>query len=208
MSFDAETFPSYPMIHGLQREVVYPVRKRSNGSVEWRGTHVRFERYRWTIPTQTMTVAQRDAIHDFLVQRSHGINSFRFIDPMWRELDDVLLTHNTGSDWNLYLPLEGDDDTANTLHPMFNLVQGELTVTVNGSPGTISGLDVTDGIPVIDVPGTSGGETVRLSGNLYFTVHLEDNINSALLALKCSTNDPFIYTMSAITLLEVHQEYT
>lgn len=203
MAFEDVAFPDYPMKHDVSRSTIYPVTVRTNGTTEWRGTHVRFERFSWSLPPQTMTPAQKNAIRDFLIQRNHGLNSFRFQCPMTPSLTDATLSHNSGSYWNLYLPLS--DGTAGSLHPLFNPGLGGLTVTVDGSPGTISGITYIDGVPVLDVSGTTGTEVVKISGDFYFTVKLVTPMNYAMTALDCNSNVA-IYNVQPIELQEVFGE--
>lgn len=203
MSFDSATFPSFPMIHGVSKAISDPVQVSSNGTYEYRVRRNRWERLSWSIPTQTMTVAQKDAIRKFLLQRNHALNSFRFIDPEQSTLTSAKMSWNSGTYWNLAVPL--DANTAGT-HPIFNPILGELTVTVNGSPSTLNSFTVLNGVPVVSITGTTGSENVRISGNLYYTVRLATDLSYALYALDCS-NKPLGYQVSSIELIEVYGEY-
>jgi hypothetical protein len=208
MAFEAATFPSFPMVHDFGRQTIYPVITRTNGTVEWRGTHVRFEKFRWTIPTQTMTVPQKEAIRDFLVQRNHGLSSFRFRDPQLPSLTNAILGYRSPG-WDLYLPFSSS--VPGNLHPIWNPIISELTFTRNGvsvSPSNVS-FAITGGIPQVTIVGSSSGDTIRVSGPIYFTAKLMSPLSQTLAALDhCGgTNNPYIYNVNAIELMEVHGEY-
>ena len=203
MAYDNVQFPFYPMLHGVRKEIIDPVVVSSNGTYEYRVKRSRWERFRFSLPTQTMEDSQKEAIRVFLSQRNHGLNSFRFVDPALPTFDDAILSHNTGAFWNIALPF--DASTPGT-HPIFNPVIGGLTVTVDGGGGTINSTSVLNGVPVIEVTGTTGGEVVRVSGPINFTVRLDSNFDSTIFALKCAGNLPLGHQVANIELIEVYNE--
>lgn len=209
MAFDNVTFPSYPMIHGLEKTVSDPVVITSNGTYEYRLKRTRWERYTWTIPTQTMTDDQKEEIKNFLLQRNHALNSFKFIDPDMSAFDNAIMPFSGQSGFfNMNLP--AGTDTTGT-HPVFNPDMGGLTCTVNGSPSTISNFSITAGQPRFqpDLGIPSFGDVVRLTGPIHFTVRLAGDLNYALAALDAcaGVNTPIGHNVSAITLTEVFGEY-
>jgi len=203
MAFDNVNFPDYPLIHGLNKVITDPVQVSSNGTYEYRVKRSRWERYTWSVPTQTMTTAQKEEIRTFLSQRNHGLNSFKFIDPDYAAFDAAIMSHNSTDKWNLALPF--DTNTPGD-HPIFNPNVSALTVTVNGSPGVLGSASIIDGVPVIQVNGTTGTETIRITGQIDFTVRLNTDFKYALFALQCSDNRPAGHTVSAIELTEVFGE--
>lgn len=211
MAFDNEVFPAYPLIQDVRRDTIYPVKVRTNGTVEKRITHVRYEKFQWTIPTQIFSLEDKNRIRNFLVQRNHGLNSFKFNDPHLPELNDAILANGSGTNqWKLFLPF--DDNTPGDLHPLWNLDLSEITVTVNGSPVSLtpgSAPLYNENIPEMIVPGSSAGDTVRISGKIYFTVKLATPLSQALVGLDyCNqSNNPTYFNMQPITLVEVHGEY-
>lgn len=203
MAFDNVVFPTLPLIHDQNREVIDPVAIATNGSYEYRVRRQRWEKFVWRLSTQTMTNAQKEEVRGFLQARNAGLNSFKYTDPELSTLSSALMSHNTGEYWNLAVPL--DSSTAGT-HPIFNPDTSSLTVTVDGSPGTIAGFSVLNGVPVIQVTGTTGSEVVRVSGTVYFTVRLGSNFQESLFAL-CTDNSPRGHVVQSITLVEVYGEY-
>jgi len=206
MAFDDVVFPTVPLIHDQIRETIDPVSVASNGSYEYRTKRQIWERFVYRISTQTMTTTQKEQIRNFLLARGHGLNSFKYHDPELSLLQDAVLDYNSGTEWNLALPL--DSTTAGT-HPLFNLDETgspALSVTVDGSPGTLGSISVISGQPVITVSGTTGTEVVKLSGNAYFTVRLDSNFSETLQALNTS-NRPIGHVVNEIRLVEVFGEY-
>jgi len=203
MAFDNVIFPDYPMIHGVGKNIIDLVQTNSNGTYEYRVKRTGWERYIWNIPTQTMTVAQKETIKSFLVQRNHALNSFKFVDPDSPNLVDGIMSHSTGDYWNLNIPY--DATTAGT-HPIFNPTVGSLTVTVDGGADTIDAFDLSTGVPRIQILGTTGAELVKVSGPYYLTVRLSTNLSYALFALD-SNNEGIGYSVNNIELVEVFGEY-
>jgi hypothetical protein len=68
---------------------------------------------------------------------------------------------------------------------------------------------ITGGIPQVTIVGSSSGDTIRVSGPIYFTAKLMSPLSQTLAALDhCGgTNNPYIYNVNAIELMEVHGEY-
>ena len=201
MAFDNVVFPYYPMKHDITRTVEDPVNIVTNGTYEYRVKRQRWDKFTWVIPTQTMKADQRDAIKSFLAARNHGLNSFKFQDPDLPSLTDALLAHDHDSKWRLAIPF--DENTAGT-HPIFH--HGTMTATVNGSPASIIGYEVHNGIPLVHVSGSHSGSIVRISGPIYFAVRLANTFSEAYSALN-SSNRPIGLNVSEIELQEVFGEY-
>lgn len=204
MAFDNVTFPS-PPLGGLdvRREVIDPVSVSTNGSYEYRVRRQRWERFIWTIPTQTMTNTQKEEMRTFLSARSHGLNSFKYDDTELSTFDDAILEHNNGAWWNVAIPL--GTSTPGT-HPMFATHWPSLSVTVNGGAGSLSGFSLQNGVPCVAVSGTTGTEVVRITGSIPFVVRLGSNFQEAMLAL-CSDDSPRGHSVNSIKLVEVYGEY-
>ena len=202
MAFEDVTFPYVPTIHDQTRNVNDPVAVSTNGTYEYRVRRQRWEQFVWKIPSQTMTTEQKEAVRTFLSQRGASLTSFKFIDPELSTFTDAVMVHNSGDDWNLAIPY---DATTGGVHPMFNPDIGVLTVTVDGAPGTIASFNLIDGVPTIQVTGTSGGEVVKVTGQIPFTVRLGSNFQESLYAL-CQDNTPRGHVVQAITLVEVYGE--
>jgi hypothetical protein len=215
MAFSDTVFPDPKLIHGIRKSISDPVSVVGNGTFEYRIKKTQFERYSWNLPTQNMLESTKETIRSFLAQRSHGLDSFKFIDPAHSVLTDNILSHKSGSKW--YLNLAYDSSTPGT-HPIFHPAKtgspenADLTVSVNGgSPlGTITAFAIEDGKPVITVAGTSGGETVRVSGTYYMAVRLDSSLGWALAALDhanptTSYPDPNVVAADEIRLVEVFE---
>lgn len=203
MAFDNVEFPFYPTIHGSSKTVTDPVSVSSNGTYEYRVKRTRWERYSWKLPTQTMTDEQKNDIKNFLVQRQHGLNSFRFVDRDNQVMVDNILSHNSTDKWNLTVAL---DATTPGTHPIFNPEIGGLTAEVNGTPTVINAFGYLDGQPVITLTGTTGTETVTVSGPLFYTVRLASDFSSTIVALDCNA-DALGHSTDTIALMEVFGEY-
>lgn len=203
MAFDNIEFPFYPMIHGTGKTVTDPVSVSSNGTYEYRVKRTRWERYTWKLPTQTMTDNQKNSIKNFLLQREHSLNSFRFVDRDKPNMVDNLLSYNSTDQWNLNIAL---DATTVGTHPIFNPDISGLTATVDGTPTAITGFGYLGGQPVIDLPGTTGTEVVKVSGPLFHTVRLGSDFGSTIAALDCNA-DALGHNTDSIVLVEVFGEF-
>lgn len=203
MAFSGLTFPYFPSPHGTAKRVIDPVKVITNGTYEYRTKRARWERFMWSLATQTMTNDQKEDIRTFLSSIDHSLESFRFVDPDYPEFDDALLTYNSTTYWNLALPIA--TGTAGT-HPIFNPILGELDVTVNGVAGAITALSIINGVPAINVTGTDSNDVVRVSGPVYFTARLNSELSYALVALDCNSN-PLGHNVETLELIEVFGEY-
>jgi len=205
MAFDNVTFPTFPMTLGVNRVENYQVDIVSNSTIEYRRARHRWENYTFSIPTQTMTDAQKETIRGFLAQRNHGLASFRFVDPGDPTWDNELLDLAGASSWYLYNAF--DESTPGGNHPMFNQVTSELVATKNGVPTAIIGTGVTNGVPTINVAGSGGGDVIRITGPKYYTVRLATNFSYALAALcPGSSPSPRGHQVGSIELQEVFGE--
>jgi len=214
MAFDNVVFPYYPMKHGISKTVSDPVTVITNGSYEYRIKRQAWERYSWTLPTQTMTNEQKEAIKSFLSQRNSSLNSFKFNgDPDAISLVEARLSHHSGQYWNLNLPYSMADQSIPGTHPLFNADVDNWTITENGGPTTIVSagspnipLQYIAGQPVIHILGTYGTEDIRVTGDIHFTVRLGSTISYVLEALNTS-NETLGVNTGAIELVEVFGEY-
>ena len=207
MAFEDVTFPYYPMKHGITKTIIDPVSIVSNGNREYRIKRQSWERYEWTLPTQTMTNEQKEEIKAFLLSRNHSLNSFKFVDPDMASWIDTKLTYVSGTSWEVNLPLNNFNQTSSLpgTHPCFN---ADITdVTLGGTPAGFTGPTITNGIPVISVTGSSSGSNVRLTGGIpYFTVRLASALGYALAALD-TNNETLGVEHASIKLIEVFGEY-
>jgi len=176
----------------------------SNGTYEYRVKRTRWERYSWKIPTQTMTNDQKNDIKNFLVQRGHGLNSFKYVDRDQPTLTLNTLSWNSADKWNLNLAF---DDTTPGTHPIFNPENTTLQVYINGILSyTGVNVEYINGQPVIVVPTSSNGDDIKVSGVLPHTVRLASDFSSTIIALDCNA-DPLGHSTEAISLIEVFGEY-
>lgn len=207
MAFEDVVFPDYPMKHGISKLIIDPVSVITNGTLEYRIKKQAWQKFKWTVPVQTMTNEQKEDIRSFLLQRSSSLNSFKYVDPDAAVWNNARLSYHSGTLWEVNMPLSTFDQSVAGTHPLFN---AEIAgVSLNGTPigSPLPALQITDGVPVIDVSGSISADDVRItSGFMYFTVRLASTLSYALVALD--TNN---YTLGvqhdAIELLEVHGEY-
>ena len=203
MAYQDVAFPFYPSIHGVSKSVIDPVSISSNGAYEYRVKRSRWERYKWTIPTQTMTDEQKTTIKNFLLERRHALDSFRFADPEMPNLVDNKLSFNSSVYWNFNVHLS---DGVPGTHPIFNTDITGLSATADGSPIPIDELTYISGQPVLGIPAALSSADIRISGPFYYTVRLASDFNSTILALDCN-NLPLGHSVNAIELIEVFGEY-
>lgn len=207
MAFDNVVFPYYPMIHGTNKTVTDPVAVSSNGTYEYRVKRTRWERFTWTIPTQTMTNDQKNEVKQFLLARQHGLNSFKFIDRDGVNFVDNLLSPQNAAAglWNLNVA--HDSLNAGT-HPVFNAEWASMTADVNGGGSfPVSTTSIVAGQPVVSIPwATQPNDVVKVSGPLHYTVRLASDFSSTIAALDCN-NDALGHNTDSITLIEVFGEY-
>lgn len=221
MAFDNVTFPDIPLVHGVRREVIDPVNVTGNGTYEYRLKKQEWERYKFIIPTQTMTEAQRNEIISFLAQRGHGLNSFKFVDPGEPIFNYDVLEYASGNLWNLALPYSS---TVPGVHPIFNFDPTEMLVDIdNGTSQTVvNSFQINNGVPQVEIlGGYTGANVIKLFGNgstetavKTFTVRLNSALSSAIVALTSCPNIqsnanvvlPVGHNVQAIELIEVFGE--
>ena len=208
MAFDNVVFPNYPMIHGIKKSIVDPVSVVANGSREYRVKRQRWERYIWTIPTQTMTQQQKEEIKSFLVQRSHSLNSFKFVDPDASSLVNARLEMHPSftTYYKLALPYSMNNQTVQGDHPLFNTDPHLWTYVGSSGNGIYISTQIVDGVPYVELDYSSATGYFTASGNVYFTVRLNTPLEYALVALD-SNNETLGVNHSAIELIEVFGEY-
>jgi hypothetical protein len=202
MAFQNKTFPSIKLIHGVQRTELAPVNTTGNFLNERRIKKHRSTKFQWTIPAYLMEESYVQELRDFLAGVDFALDSFRFKDPFYPEFVDAPLSHHSTDLWKLNIPRQFDG-TAGT-HPIFNPVVGELTATVDGSPQAINAFSIVNGEPVIQLLGTTGTETVLVSGNCYMTVRLDSTLSQQIVALD-TANKPLGLNMNDIKLTEVFE---
>jgi len=202
-----------PMIHGMVKTIIDPVTIVSNGSYEARTKKQAWERYKWTIPTQTMMNAQKEEVKSFLIQRSHSLNSFKFVDPDAPVWAGTKLAHHSSTYWEVNLPYNtiqgGSPAEEPGTHPVFNHNAGQCNMTRNGSPAGADGsiIYIVDGVPCVKILGSSpSDEVIITSGPIYFTVRLNSTLSYALEALDTDNNTVGV-NHSAIELIEVFGEH-
>jgi len=201
MAFQNELFPDIKLKHGVAKSVLDPVSVVSNGNREYRLKKNRYDRFSWSIPAHNLNDSDKLEINAFLADKDYALDSFKFKDPDVPTLVDGLMKFNTGTTWFFNIPF---DENTSGKHPIFH--SDTLTATVNGSPATITstGLDAS-GRPIIDVVGSSSGDVVRITGNIYFAVRLDSTTGWSLKALD-TNNAPVIVGYSVIKLLEVFEQ--
>lgn len=205
MSFDNVIFPDYPMKHGIEKTIIDPVTIASNGTFEYRSKRQVSERFMWSIPTQSMTNEQKETIREFLLQRSHSLNSFLFVDPDMRSLTNVRLTYSGNIDHWMYNLPSGAGVAG--VHPIYNAVDTTITLTLNGGVAYNRTHQIQNGIPVVNAGAFNSSDDVRVvSEDLHFTVRLNSTLSYALLALD-TTNSTLGVNHAAIDLIEVFGEY-
>ena len=207
MSFDNTTFPYYPMLQGVKKDIIDPVSVVSNGTYEYRVKRSRYERYAWTVPTQTMKEAQKEAMRTFLAQRNHGLDSFKYTDPALPAFVDAVMPSSTlrdgtagNTEWDVFLPF--DASNYGTTHPLSNIDNTGWTVTKNGAPTSFTTFTTAGTPSTFTIAGTVPSDVIRVTGPITFTVRLDSAFQETLIALD-TTNGPLGHTVTAIKLLEV-----
>jgi len=210
MAFDNTIFPYYPIKHNISKTIINPVSIVSNGAFEYRIKRQAWERYKWILPTQTMTQEQKEQIKSFLVQRNSSLNSFKFRDPDAASYINAELPLYSGAFHNAILPLSMVDQSSTNgygNHPIFNIDTTQLTWTLNGvTQGAGINLSYTNNEPLLEFPGSIFSDTVKVSGPITFTVRLNSTIEYALIALD-TNNETAGVNHAAIELIEVFGEY-
>lgn len=205
MAFEDVVFPYYPMKHNISKTIIDPVSIVSNGNREYRIKRQSWERYKWTLPTQTMTNAQKEEIKSFLLQRGHSLNSFKFVDPDAAVWNNTRLLYHSGTTWEVNLPFSQTDQTVPGNHPLFNAtIDGGLLDGVGTGPRTIT---ILDGVPTVNYTTSNSGSVVEITDGVpYFTVRLASTVSYALAALDVD-NETQGVQHAAIELIEVFGEY-
>lgn len=210
MAFEFIEFPYFPMKHGIRKEIIDPVNIVSNGAYEYRIKRQSWERYKWTLPVQTMTNEQKEDIKSFLLQRSHSLNSFRFVDPDTPAWVDARLAYYSADYVKITTPFDMLSQSVPGTHPLFNTYTFDVTsLTFNDIPWTFTGeRTIVNGIPVFGITGGSmaPSDVIRVSGKMYYTVRLNSTVSYALAALD-TNNETLGVQHAAIELIEVFGEY-
>jgi len=199
MAFINEQFPSVKLVHGVKKSIIDPVAVVTNGNQEFRIKKNRFPRFNWEIPSANVTEETKLEMNAFLAAKDHSLDSFKFSDPDQVTLTDGLMLSKSGSDWYFNIPF---DSTTTGNHPIFH--SDNLTATRNGSPATISGTSVVDGLPIITITGSSPGDVIKITGEIFFAVRLDSATGWSLQALN-GDNTPNIIGYSTLKLIEVFE---
>ena len=206
MAFEDVTFPYYPMKHGITKTIIDPVSVVSNGNREYRIKRQAWERYEWTLPTQTMTDQQKEDIRIFLSERSHSLNSFIFIDPdMPTSIVDVDLEQHYSIFWKYNLPLTHTAPEIGGTHPQFGAIGDAVFWKRDGTQYGPTNVVLIDGIPILNTGWSSGIITVDTM-TPKFVVRLASTLSYALAALD-TNNETLGVEHASIKLIEVFGEY-
>jgi hypothetical protein len=200
MAFDNVSFPTIKLIHGVQKDVINPIGIVSNGNSEFRIQKASQERYRWVYPARLMLQEDKVELYKFWKQRDRGLNSFKYQDPEYPNFVDAPLEHMTGLQWRHAIPL---DSTTPGDHPVHNFAD-DLVVKVDGTvTGFTTGHDA-NGVPYLSVTGTTGTETVTISGKCELSARFDGDISVSLAALNAD-NTPSLVNTNDISLIEVFE---
>lgn len=171
MAFHDVVFPQLAC-KGITRSEDVIMETIGNGTTEARHTPVEWGRFTWNISSVGQHADVIRAANSFIRRRHYRVNSFKFKDPVYPELDEDVLGHYSGTRWKLYL--SEYDETGNKVagvHPIFHPDMSNLTIKRNGSPtsGTFS---VIDGEPILTIPGSISTDTITVSGPYWLSVRL------------------------------------
>lgn len=167
MAFVNATFPNPGLIHGIEKTLGRPTTIVGNSAIESRLQKLQHYRSRWNWPSRGMEVSKRDTVFNFITDTmGFSKNSVKFKDPLGSKWNNTLLAYGGSS--NLFkLTVRGGTDS----HPVFH-IDGDVTVTVNGSPAGFT-KSIVNGVPYLAVTGATGASVVRVSGTFYYAVRLD-----------------------------------
>lgn len=177
--FDNVTFPLCA-VKDVSKAETFPVDIQTDGFNEYRSTPFDWEYFTWTIPSWSLLEEDKAQLSSFLRQRKQGLRSFKYQDPDMPELINAIMPNAGGADWLLAIPY--DQDTPGN-HPIFH--PGTLQVRRNGFivPHTFA---IDAGLPYITVEGSSAADTIRVSGEVFFSVRLASSFGWTISALNSS----------------------
>lgn len=180
MAFDNVVFPQIAC-RGVTKSEGIPMEAIGNGTFQSRNTPVRWGQFSYSISSVGMSNETKQLVKSFIRRRHYGLNSFKFADPDHPELVDEPMGHHSGNQWKLYLAeLDETGSLVAGVHPVFH--PGTLEIKVDGvvTPHTFS---VIGGEPILTVVGTSGFETVTVSGEYHIAVILSSTLGWTISAL-------------------------
>lgn len=195
--FDNVTFPLCA-IKDVSKAENFPVDVQTNGVNEYRSTPFDWEYYTWTIPSWSILDEDKAKLASFLRQRKQGLRSFKFQDPDMPALVNAPMKSLGGALWQLSVPF---DSTTPGEHPIFH--PGTLTVRRNGFV-TAHTFSVANGLPTLNVSGSSPTDTITVSGEIFFAVRLASPFGWTITALN-SSNTPAAVRHTEIQLKEVFE---
>lgn len=200
MAFDNVVFPEIAC-RGVTKSEGIPMESIGNGTYQSRTTPVRWGQFSYSISSVGMSNETKQWVKSFIRRRHYGLNSFKFVDPDHPILVDEPMAHSSGTDWKLYLAEFNETGSLVAgVHPIFH--PGTLIIKVNGVVAPYS-FSVIGGEPILTIAGTTGFETVTVSGDYYIAVILGSTLGWTISAL--AESGPAVVRSAAFTLQEVFE---
>lgn len=197
MAFENVLFPNPGLIHGLRRERMQATNIVSNGNTEYRIQKMAHYRVRLTWPARAMTSANKETIADFFANRNMSLTSFKVKDPFLAAWANTKLTWSNGTLFKL--TTKGIADSHPVFHP-----DPACTVTKDGTPTSWT-LTIVNQIPYINIAGAVSGSDIRITGNFYLAMRVDQASLSTVAEALDTSNVIQAVTLNDISLIEVFE---
>jgi len=180
MAFEDVVFPEIAC-RGVTKSEGIPMQRIGNGTFQSRNTPVQWGQFSYAISSVGMTNETKQLVKSFIRRRHYGLNSFKFVDPDHPVLVDEPMGHLSGDQWKFYLAEYNESgNLVPGVHPIFH--PGTISLKVDGTP-TAGTFSIINGEPILSIAGTSGFETVTVSGDYYICVVLGSTLGWTISAL-------------------------
>lgn len=199
MAFVDTLFPTgnLRLIHGFQKGIANPTTIVGNSAAEYRIKKLKHFRTTWRYPARLLSTTDRRAIANFYTDTAQfGLNSFKFLDPDIQKWNLTALQYS-GSGNNFLLTTRGVGDS----HPVFHL--GPDVVVRVGTTTTPYTRVITDGVPMINVPGATSN--VNISGTFYYAARFAQDELAWTMEVLNTDNSAAGDNLGDISLIEVFE---
>lgn len=201
MAFQNVVFPVPLLIHGVQRTYTHAYVQIQNGNQVRRIQKQRYGFHEWKLNEKAFNPAGLQEMLNFLADRKYGVYSFLFKDPVDQKgYVNMQLPYASGNLFSLVKP--GADGTA-TKHPIFH-IDPSAVVTKNGVAVPYTKV-ITNNVPYISVTGAGAGDVIRISGDYYHSVYINQASSVTTVAALDHNNNLAYALLEPLSVREVFE---
>ena len=194
MAFQNIVFPELKLVHGMSKvKADSSTSVFGNGYREYRVKRGNVNPIRWSFPGRALVKSDAQTLIDFYNTVDGISDSFKFKDPDDNKWALFQLEHLSTTLWTV---------KSNTGSHIFHL-DGSVAVYLNDVfHSSITSVTTSNGIPVINIAGTSSGDKIELTGSFYYAARFDSGISYDLAALN-NNNETTAVLLGDVSLKEV-----